>query len=155
MSMPSVCRRFAAAFMVSATLAACQTLGGRGLVASAVTTEMSEEAAASIAAHMVGRFAEQTGPGNTTVLLTLDGSVFGQALERSLKGWGYAIATGQPTEGTATVPLAYIIDTYEGGLLVRLSTPSVEITRLYELSASGAEPSSPISVMERGSGAGS
>jgi hypothetical protein len=152
MQMLTLAGRLFAAVLLAVTLAACQTLGGTGLVASTVTTELTPEAATSIAGDMVGRFAEQVGPGNTTIALTPDGSVFGQALEASLKGWGYAIVTDQQTKGTATVPLAYVVDAFEGSVLVRLSTKTVDITRMYKLSATGAEPTSPISVMQRTSG---
>jgi hypothetical protein len=147
--------RLLAALLLAATLAACQTLGGAGLVASMVTTELAPEAATSIAGDMVGRFTEQVGPGNTTIALTPDGSVFGQALEAALKGWGYAIVIDQQTKGTATVPLAYVVDAFEGSVLVRLSTTNVDITRMYKLSAAGAEPVSPVSVMQRASGGAS
>lgn len=147
--------RILGALLLAISLAACQTLGGTGLVASTVTTELTPEAATSIAGDMVGRFAEQVGPGNTTIMLTPDGSVFGQALEASLKGWGYAIVTDQQTNGTPTVPLAYVVDAFEGSVLVRLSTRSVDITRMYKLSATGAEPISPVSVMQRATGGAS
>ena len=144
--------RILGALLLAISLAACQTLGGTGLVASTVTTELTPEAATSIAGDMVGRLAEQLGPGNTTIVLTPDGSVFGQALEASLKGWGYAIVTDQQTKGTTTVPLAYVVDAFEGSVLVRLSTRSVDITRMYKLSATSAEPVSPVSVMQRATG---
>lgn len=144
--------RILGALLLAISLAACQTLGGTGLVASTVTTELTPEAATSIAGDMVGRFAEQVGPGNTTIMLTPDGSIFGQALEASLKGWGYAIVTDQQTRGAPTVPLAYVVDAFEGSVLVRLSTSSVDITRMYKLSATGAEPVSPVSVMQRATG---
>lgn len=144
--------RILSALLLAISVAACQTLGGTALVASTVTTELTPEAATSIAGDMVGRFAEQVGPGNTTIMLTPDGSVFGQALEASLKGWGYAIVTDQQTKGTPTVPLAYVVDAFEGSVLVRLSTRSVDITRMYKLSATGAEPVSPVSVMQRTTG---
>lgn len=155
MTMLSLSGRFLAAVLLAAPLAACQTLGGAGLVVSTVTAELTPEAATSIAGDMVGRFTEQVGPGNTTIALTLDGSVFGQALEAALKGWGYAIVTDQQTKGTATVPLAYVVDAFEGSVLVRLSTTNVDITRMYKLSAAGAEPVSPVSVMQRVSGGAS
>lgn len=153
MSMPSRIGRLVGALFLAASLAACQTLGGTGLVASTVTTELTPEAASAIAGDMVGKFAEQVGPGNTTIALTPDGSVFGQALEASLKGWGYAIVTDQQTKGTVTVPLAYVVDAFEGSVLVRLSSRSVDVTRMYKLTATGAEPVSPVSVMQRSSGA--
>lgn len=139
-----------ATLLLAATLAACQTLGGTGLVASTVTAELTPEAATAIAGDMVGRLTEQVGPGSTTIALTPDGSVFGQSLEASLKEWGYAIVTDQQAQGTATVPLAYVVDEFEGSVLVRLSTMSVDLTRMYKLGADGAVPTSPISVMQRG-----
>lgn len=153
MKLFSLAGRILAAMFFAVTLAACTTLGGTGLVASTVTAELTPEAATAIAGDMVGRLAEQVGPGSTTVALTPDGSVFGQALEASLKEWGYAIVTDQQTKRTTTVPLAYVVDAFEGSVLVRLSSSTVDITRMYKLSATGAEPTSPVSVMQRGQGA--
>jgi type IV secretion system protein TrbH len=148
----SVTSRVLMAAFLAISLAACQTLGGAGLVASSVTAELTPEAANAIAGDMVGRLAEQVGPGNTTIVLTQDGSVFGQSLEASLRGWGYAIVTDQQTKDAGAVQLAYVVDEFEGSVLVRLSTKSVDITRMYKLGAQGAEPISPISVMQRGGG---
>lgn len=134
------------------TLAACQTLGGAGLVQSAATAQLSPEAASTIAGDMVGRLAEQVGPGNTTISLKPDGSVFGQALEASLRGWGYAVATDQATEATNMVALAYVVDEFEGSILVRLSTHALDLTRMYRLGGEGATPISPLSIMQRGAG---
>ena len=146
----SKCGRFLVGLALASTLAACQTLGGTGLVTSKVTADLTPEAAGMIAGDMVGRFAEQVGPGATTIALTSDGSVFGQSLEASLKGWGYAIITDQVAKGTETVPLVYVVDEFEGSVLVRLSTKSVDLTRMYKLGADGAVPTSPASVMQHG-----
>ena len=134
------------------TLAACQTLGGAGLVQSTASAQLTPEAASSIAGDMVGRLAEQIGPGSTTISLKPDGSVFGQALETSLRGWGYAVATDQATDGTDTVALAYVVDEFEGSILVRLSTHTLDLTRMYRLGGDGAAPISPLSIMHRGAG---
>lgn len=134
------------------TLAACQTLGGAGLVQSTATAQLSPEAASTIAGDMVGRLAEQVGPGSTTISLTPDGSVFGQALETSLRGWGYAVAINQATEGQAMVALAYVVDEFEGSILVRLSTHALDLTRMYRPGVEGATPISPLSIMQRGAG---
>jgi hypothetical protein len=129
------------------TLAACQTFGGAGLVSSTVTTELSQEVAGAIANDMAGRLGEQVGPGESTIALALDTSVFGQALEASLKARGYAVVTDQEAGNTATIPLAYVVDHFEGSVLVRLSTTAVDLTRMYKVSTTGAEPISPLSVM--------
>jgi hypothetical protein len=133
------------------SLAACQTLGNAGLITSSVTTELTPEAANGIAGDLVGRLAEKVGPGTNTIQLRGDGSAFGQALESSLKGWGYAVVTDQKADG-ATVPLAYVIDSFEGSILARLSTPSLDLTRMYQLGATGATPTSPVSVIQRDTG---
>lgn len=152
MRFASVLSRVAAIVMFAVFLAGCQTLGGAGLVQSSATAQLTPEAATSIAGEMVGRLAEQVGPGSTTIQLKPDGSVFGQALEASLRGWGYAVATDQATDGAITVALAYVVDDFEGSILVRLSTHTMDLTRVYRLSAEGATPVSPLSIMQRGAG---
>lgn len=130
-------------------LAACTTLGAGGLVTSATHTEISASAASAIAGDMVSRFAEHVGPGKGTIVLNRDGSVFGDALEAALRGWGYAVATEQKTEGE-TIRLAYVVDSFENSVLARLSTDQVEVGRAYIVTAAGATPSSPVSIMQRG-----
>lgn len=141
------------AFLVCALfLSACQTLGGAGLIQSTVTAELTPDAANTIADDMVGRLAEQAGPGNTTISLAQDGSLFGQALESSLQSWGYAVVTDQKTDATALVALAYVVDEFEGSVLVRISTLSFDLTRMYKTGATGATPISPLSIRQHGSG---
>ena len=143
--------RLSAALVLLAMLAACQTMNGPGLIRSEVTAELTPESANAIAGDMVGRLAEQVGPGTTTIELRGSDTLFGPALEAALREWGYAVVIDEAIEGTAVTPLAYSIDPFEGGVLVRLSTLQVELTRMYTLSASGATPASPVSVMQRGS----
>ncbi|MCG8273821.1 conjugal transfer protein TrbH [Aquamicrobium sp. NLF2-7] len=145
-------RRFLAALFCVVALAGCQTLGGSGLIASSAYGGLSPEAANAIAGDMVGRLAEHVGPGTTTIQLRPDGSVFGQTLEHSLKGWGYAVATDQKAEGTNVVPLAYVVDSFDNGVLARLSTESLTLTRIYAITSTGAMPTSPLSVMTAGQG---
>lgn len=152
MSYPRHIGTLALLLPLTISLAACQTLGSAGLITSSVTTELTPEAASSIAGDMVGRLAEQVGPGTNTIKLRTDDSVFGPALETSLREWGYAVVTDQKAEPADTVPLAYVVDSYEGSVLARLSTPDLDLTRMYQLGASGATPTSPLSVMQRGTG---
>lgn len=149
MRRPTFLLRLVVFALCAALLAGCQTLGGAGLVPSSATAQLTPEAASSIAGDMVGRFVEQVGPGTTTIQLEPDGSIFGAALESSLKGWGYAVATDQVTEGTNTVGLAYVVDAFEGSILVRLSTQTLDLTRMYQLGGEGATPVSPLSIMQR------
>ncbi|MBM7324813.1 conjugal transfer protein TrbH [Agrobacterium sp. S2] len=132
-------------------LSGCQSMETGGLATSAAPPEISGPAAGAIAGDMVSRLAEQIGQGKATVALKQDGSPFGQALEAALKGWGYAVVTDQKTDsGTAVVPLAYVIVPYDGQVLARLSTSSVELGRAYTVTTSGATPASALSLMRRG-----
>jgi hypothetical protein len=100
----------------------------------------------------VGRLAEQVGPGRTTIHVASDASVFGQALESSLRSWGYAVATNQKIDNASIMPLAYVVDDFEGSVLVRISTRSFDLTRMYKIGAEGAAPTSPVSIRQHGSG---
>ena len=143
--------RLAAALICAGLLAGCQTLGQAGLIQSTVTAQLTPEAASSIAGDMVGRLAEQAGPGNTTIRFTPDGSAFGQALEASLQSWGYAVVTDQKTDQENVLDLAYTVDEFEGTVLVRLSTLRFDLTRMYKPGAEGVSPVSPLSIRQHGS----
>ncbi|MCJ2877560.1 conjugal transfer protein TrbH [Rhizobium pusense] len=140
-----------AACTLTILLSGCQSIDTEGLVASNAPPEISGPAASAIAGDMVSRLAEQIGPGKATVALKADTSPFGQALEAALKGWGYAVVTDQKTDsGTTVVPLAYVIMPFEGQVLARLSTNSVELGRVYTVTSTGATPASAVSLMRRG-----
>ena len=144
-------RAIATAFALTILLSGCQSLGTDGLVASNAPAEISGPAASAIAGDMVSRLAEQIGPGKATVALKADASPFGQALEAALKGWGYAVVTDQKTDdGMKIIPLAYVIGPFDGQVLARLSTDSVELGRAYTVTSSGAAPASALSLMRRG-----
>ncbi|MCJ2877382.1 conjugal transfer protein TrbH [Rhizobium pusense] len=144
-------RALAAAGTLAILLSGCQSMGTDGLVASNAPPEISGPAASAIAGDMVSRLAEQIGPGKATVALKTDASPFRQALEAALKGWGYAVVTDQKTDdGTKIIPLAYVIVPFDGQVLARLSTDSVELGRAYTVTASGAAPASALSLMLRG-----
>ncbi len=130
-------------------LAACQTLGGSGLIASTVTAELTPAGASSIAGDMVGQLGAHVGPGGTTIRLRGDGSPFGSALEESLRTAGYAVVIDQRSSDAGAIDLAYAVDTFEGSVMVRLSTVSLDLTRLYTLNGEVALPTGPVSVMRR------
>ncbi|MVA27709.1 conjugal transfer protein TrbH, partial [Agrobacterium vitis] len=144
-------RSLAATCALALLLSGCQSLGTDALTSSNAPTEISNPAASAIAGDMVSRLAEQIGPRTATVSLKQDSSPFGQALEAALRGWGYAVVTDQKTDGAArTVPLAYVVIPFEGQVLARLSTNSVELGRAFTVTTTGAQPASALSVMKRG-----
>jgi len=143
--------RLVAIAVLCASVSACQTMGEGGVMASAEKVEVSPAAASAIAGDMVSKLAEFVGPGTGTVVLKSDGSPFGEALESSLKGWGYAVATpDQKADGSTLIKLAYAVDSFEGSVLARLSTSNVDLGRAYSVTDAGAAPSSPLSIMRRG-----
>jgi hypothetical protein len=135
--------------LLGLSLAGCASIGGGGLVASTAPPDLSGAAAAAIAGDLVTKFAEQIKPSSGTIILKPDGTPFGQTLETSLKSWGYAVATDQKTGSEKVIPLAYVLQTYEGQVLARLSTASIDLGRTYTTTATGASPASPLSVMQR------
>lgn len=143
-------RSLAAACALALVLSGCQSLGTGGLTTSEAPADISGPAASAIAGDLVSRLAEQIGQGTATVALRQDSSPFGQALEAALKAQGYAVVTDQKTDAAkSSVPLAYVVVPFEGQVLARLSTNSVELGRAYTVTAAGAQPASAISVMQR------
>lgn len=146
-----ITRRLAFAGLAMLFLSGCQTSGTDALIASDAPPEISGPAASAIAGDMVSRLAEQIGPGKATIALKPDASPYGQALEAALKGWGYAVATDQKTDGgKSVIPLAYVVVPFEGQVLARLSTSTIELGRAYTVTASGATPASALSLLKRG-----
>lgn len=146
--MMSMFARLVAMIALSLSIAACSTFGSRGLIASASHVELSPAAASAVAGDMVNRLTEHVGPGTGTIVLKKDSSPFGQALEAALRSGGYAVATDQVESGKA-IPLAYVIDSIDGTILARLSTEQVDLGRAYSITANGATPASPLSIMRR------
>jgi len=52
-------------------------------------------------------------------------------------------------DNTKPIELAYSLVDFDGQVLARLSTETLELGRAYAISASGATPSSPLSLMKR------
>lgn len=143
--------RFGSALLIVAILSGCTTFGtsSSSAVVSVDAAQVPAIAAGVIAEDLVGRLAEVVGPGIGTITIKSDNSAFAAALDASLRKWGYAVAVEGKTEDAGAIQLTYVLDTFEGAVLARLSTPTVALARAYALDAVGAEPSSPLSVMLR------
>lgn len=115
--------------------------------------KLAAPAAKAIAADMTARVAEQIGPPASSIALRQDASPFGTAFEEGLRGHGYTIASEQKP-GASRLPVAYRIADVNGSILVRVSLPTAELTRTYTISASGASPAGPLSVMPSTKGEG-
>lgn len=136
---------------IATFLFGCQSMDTGSLTTSVAPPEISGPAAGAIAGDLVSRLVEQVEQGKATIVLKQDGSPFGQALEAALKGWGYNVVTERKTDrSAAAIPLTYMIASFDGQVLARLSSSSVELGRAYTVTTSGATPASAISLMRRG-----
>ncbi|MEO5326387.1 conjugal transfer protein TrbH [Mesorhizobium sp. CC13] len=131
-------------------IAGCQTVDDT-LATSSTPATVTGPAASAIAGEMASRLAEQIGTaGTTTIKMDKGTSEFAVALEAALKGWGYSVVTdGKLEKGVKPVELVYGIDSVDGQILARLSTPSLALGRAYTATSGGAAPASPLSIMQR------
>jgi hypothetical protein len=132
-------------------MAGCMTQSGWFNPTTSVdAANLLPSASSIIAGDMVAKLSEHVGAGTGTIFLKADKSEFGLALESSLRGWGYAVAEAdQQPSGNTIIPLAYTVDSDAGQIFVRLTTPTVELARTYQATATGASPTSPVSVLTR------
>ncbi|TXR50469.1 conjugal transfer protein TrbH [Phyllobacterium endophyticum] len=143
-------RKFLICLITVALLSGCQTTED-GLSTSSTPIAVTGPAASAIAGDMASRLAEQIGSaGTTTIKMKKESSDFAAALKAALKGWGYTVITdGKGGKDVEPVELAYSIDGVDGQLLARLSTPTIALGRAYAVTAAGAVPASPLSIMQR------
>ncbi|MDQ0562237.1 putative outer membrane protein [Rhizobium mesoamericanum] len=138
------------ALIAAAFLAGCQTADD-ALTTGTTQTAVTGSAASAIAGDMAGRLAEQIGSaGTTTIKMKNDQSEFATALEAALKRRGYTVvADNKIGKDMKPLELAYAIDSIDDQVLAGVTTPSIAISRAYSLTADGATPVSPLSVMQR------
>lgn len=139
-----------AALIVTAVLAGCQTADDT-LTTSSTPIAVTGATASAIASDMASRLAEQVGQAGTmTLKMDKDTSEYSAALEAALKGWGYTvIADGTVGKDQKPVEVAWSIDSFDGQVLARVSTPAIALGRAYTATSTGATPASPLSIMQR------
>lgn len=133
---------------LSVGLAGCSSDSGYfAPAASQDAAKLSPEAAKAVAVDMAGKFAERVDPKSGAVVLAVDDSPFATAFESALRGYGYGISStkDQPSGG---IPVAYTVADVNGAILVRLTTPQIELSRTYAISSAGASPVSPLNVLQ-------
>lgn len=140
-------RRLISYIVTSALLCGCQSVDD-GLT-PARPTVLSARATGAIAGDMATRLAEQIGAAGTTTFKMSEGSSDDAlALKAALRGWGYTVIGDQkPDKGARPVDVTYSIDTMDGQVLARISTPSIWLSRAYRATEVGATPASPLSIM--------
>ena len=139
-----------ATVIITAILSGCQTADDT-VTTSSTPIAVTGATASAIAGDMASRLAEQVGPaGTTTLKMDKDTSEYAAALEAALRGWGYTvIADGKVGKDQKPVEVAWSIDSFDGQVLARVSTPAVALGRAYTATSAGATPASPLSIMQR------
>lgn len=139
-----------ATVIITAILSGCQTADDT-VTTSSTPIAVTGATASAIASDMASRLAEQVGPaGTTTLKMDKDTSEYAAALEAALRGWGYTvIADGKVGKDQKPVEIAWSVDSFDGQVLARVSTPAIALGRAYTATSAGATPASPLSVMQR------
>ncbi|KQT04601.1 conjugal transfer protein TrbH [Rhizobium sp. Leaf391] len=142
-------RRVLIPFLTIVSLSGCQTPDEA--LTNSDPIAINGATAGAIAGDMASRLAEQIGPaGTTTIKMDKDTSEYAAALEAALRGWGYTvIVDGKAAKDQKPVELAWSIDSFDGQVLARLTTPSIALGRAYAPTTAGATPASPLSIMQR------
>jgi hypothetical protein len=142
--------RLLALLFVGAMVSGCETSGDT-FTTSSTPTAITGPTASAIAGDMASRLAEQIGPAATTsIKLETDNSDYAKALEAALKGWGYVVITdGKATKDETPIELVWSVETADGQVLARLTTPAIALGRAYLATTAGATPASPLSIMQR------
>lgn len=143
-------RKTIAAIIITGILSGCKT-SDETLTTSSTPIAVTGATATAIAGDMASRLAEQVGPaGTTTLKMDKDTSEYAAALESALKGWGYTvIADGKAGKDQKPVEVAWSIDSFDGQVFARISTPAIALGRAYTATSAGATPASPLSIMQR------
>jgi hypothetical protein len=143
-------RKTLAAITITAILSGCQT-ADETLTISSTPIAVTGATASAIAGDMASRLAEHVGPAGTTILkMDKDTSEYATALEAAMKGWGYTVVTdGKIGKDQKPVEVAWSIDSFDGQVLARVSTPVIALGRAYTTTSAGATPASPLTIMQR------
>lgn len=143
-------RKTIAAIIITSVLSGCQT-ADETLTTSSASIAVTGATASAIAGDMASRLAEQVGTAGTTAFrMDKDTSEYAAALETALKGWGYTvIADGKVGKDQKPIEVAWSIDSFDGQVLARVSTPAIALGRAYTATSAGATPASSLSIMQR------
>jgi len=132
---------------IGAALAGCSSDNGYfEPAASQDAAKLSPQAAKTVAVDMAGKLADRLDPRSGPIMLAGDGSPIGAAFEEALRGHGYRIHSS--ADQAPEIRVAYTIANVNGAIMVRLSTPTIELSRTYVISGTGASPASPLSVLQ-------
>lgn len=134
-----------------APLTSCVAHGGWFNPQSSIqAVELAEVTTQAVANDMTENLTNEIGPGTGTIWLKGGASAFGAALASAMQEQGYAVATEiQAPAGEAMIPLSYTVDQAGSLIVVRMTTPTVELSRSYAATSTGASPASAVSILTR------
>lgn len=136
--------------LMAVLVSSCQT-ADHALTTSSTPVVVTGPVADAIAGDMASRLAEQIGSARTRAIkIDKDTMEYATALGAALKGWGYSVITdGKSGKDQAPIQVSYSLDSFDGQILAQLTTSSLSLGRAYTATASGATPSSPLSIIQR------
>lgn len=135
-------------------LAGCTTTrpGYFAATSSTISLALSAPAAQAIASDMVGQLAHQIGPGTGPVIVQDKDTVMSRAVEDKLRAHGFAVDPSSQSE--TAIALAYTITGQPEQIFVRLTSPQLEMTRVYAATDHGAISLTPMSILRPGNDPG-
>lgn len=101
-------------------IAARQTIGTEGLIASSAPAELSSTTADTIARDLAGKFVDHIGPGTGTIVLASTDTAFASSLKPPCGPRAMRSRVMARQGRGALIPLAYVVDRGDGEILVRL-----------------------------------
>jgi len=141
-------RRVASIMLLMSLTAGCQTKDDVEASSSGPPI-MNSASAGAIAGDMASRFAEAVPTRSTPAIrMRKDDTEFSTALEAALKAWGYKIVTDDSNLSPKPLELSYSLHSFEDQVLARIATPTTALGRTYTVTAGGASPSSPLSILQ-------
>lgn len=135
-------------FVITVLLSACQT-GGEVSSSGSASGAISGLTTKAIADDMASRLAERMPQATTVIRLRQASSDYSTALEAALKVRGYTVVTDGSAVSGKAVELQASIEQVDDQFLAQISTSSTAIAQAYQATATGASPSSALSIFTR------
>ena len=133
---------------LTAVAGCSSTVSGYFAAASSTSSlDLSASVADTIAADMAGHLARTTGPGKGAIVLGSKQTLMSRALETNLRALGFAIDPS--AKGADAIALGYAITGNQEQIFVRITTPTLELARIYAATPLGADPVTPLSILRR------
>ena len=137
------------AALIGMGVAGCSSTGSGYFAAGSSTSsiDLSQSAADTIAADMAGHLARTTGPSKGAIVLGSKETMMSKALETNLRALGFAIDPS--AKSPDAIALGYTITGDQEQIFVRITTPTLELARVYAATPLGVDRVTPLSILRR------